>query len=146
MSKIKVLFLCIHNSARSQMAEAFLDKLGSGKFEVYSAGLEPGKLNPIVVEVMLEKGYDLSNKKTKSVREFVAQSFPLDYVITVCDESSAERCPIFPGKVVKEHWNFIDPSSFQGTKKEKINITRKIRDQIEERVVTWLQKIQSETK
>src|ERR1700740_2897250 len=97
--KHKVLFVCIHNSARSQMAEAFLSKYGSEFFEAESAGLEPGELNPNVIEVMKETGIDISKKETKSVFDLFSKGKMYNVVITVCDEASAERCPIFPGFV-----------------------------------------------
>ena len=94
---IKVLFLCIHNSARSQMAEAYMKKLGGNKFVVESAGLETGTLNPLAVEVMLEDGIDISQNKTKNVFDFFKEGRLYHYVVTVCDEASAAQCPIFPG-------------------------------------------------
>lgn len=98
MDKKRVLFVCVHNSARSQMAEAFLKKYRGEHFEVESAGLEPGKLNPIVVEAMKEVGIDISQNKTKSVFDFYKQGKQYDYVVTVCDESQSGACPVFPGK------------------------------------------------
>src|SRR3974377_1305833 len=95
--KKKVLFVCIHNSARSQMAEAFLNQICRETFEAQSAGLEPGKLNPVVVEAMKEVGIDISANRTKEVFDMVKGGKTFSYVITVCDEASAERCPIFPG-------------------------------------------------
>lgn len=97
MKKLRVLFLCVHNSARSQMAEAFLNHLAGDEFEAESAGMEPGVINPIVVEVMKEIGYDLSNNQTKSVADFFKQGRAYNYVISVCDLANAERCPTFPG-------------------------------------------------
>lgn len=141
MDKIKVIFICVHNSARSQMAEAFLKKYGGDKFEVTSAGLEPGILNPVVVEVMKEIGIDISNNKTKSVFDFYKNGNFFSYVITVCDESQAERCPIFPGVVKQTHWGFTDPSSFDGTFEEKKEKTRKVRDEIEIKIKQWLKEI-----
>ena len=125
-----MLFVCIHNSARSQIAEAFLKQIGSDRFEVESAGFEPGKLNPLAVEVMKEVGIDISGNKTKSVFGFFKQGRLYDYVITVCDESSSQQCPIFPGIVKRLHWSFADPSSFSGSNEEKLDQTRKVRDQI----------------
>ncbi|URA10962.1 arsenate reductase ArsC [Thermospira aquatica] len=130
MRKKRVLFVCVHNSARSQMAEAFLNRLGGEFFEAESAGLEPGKLNPYVVEVMKEIGYDISQNQTKSVFSLYKEGRMYDYVITVCDQEAAERCPIFPGRVERLHWSFKDPSSFQGTDEEKLDFTRKVRDEI----------------
>ena len=106
MDKIKVLFVCVHNSARSQMAEAFLKEIGGNKFQVESAGLEPGTLNSVVVESMKEIGIDISGNKTQGVFEIFKAGKNFHYVITVCDETSAERCPIFPGIAKRIHWSF----------------------------------------
>ncbi len=138
MDKKKVLFVCIHNSARSQMAEAFLKKYGGDRFEVESAGLEPGKLNPIVVGAMKEVGIDISKNKTKSVFDFYKQGKQYDYVITVCDESQSGACPVFPGKGERLHWGFQDPSSFTGSEGERLRKIRVIRKQIEDKVKAWL--------
>ncbi|MGE5847478.1 MAG: arsenate reductase ArsC [Ignavibacteria bacterium] len=97
MNKLKVLFVCVHNSARSQMAEAYLNKFGGDRFFAESAGLEPGKLNPLIVDVMKEEGIDISNKKTNDVFEFYKKGKFYSYVIAVCDKEAAKRCPIFPG-------------------------------------------------
>ena len=134
----KVLFVCIHNSARSQMAEAFLNKLGDGKFTAESAGIEPGTLNPIVIEAMLEAGLDISKNTCDSVERFIPRGEEFDYVITVCDETSAERCPTFPGATTRLHWGFPDPSGLQGTKEEKLNRTREIRDLIKAKIDQWI--------
>ncbi|MFZ5800407.1 MAG: arsenate reductase ArsC [Candidatus Omnitrophota bacterium] len=104
MDKKRVLFVCVHNSARSQIAEAFLKHLAGDKFEVESAGLEPGNLNPLAVEVMKEESVDISKNKTKSAFDFYKQGKQYDYVITVCDESQAKGCPVFPGKGHRLHW------------------------------------------
>ena len=138
MTKKKFLFICIHNSARSQMAEAFLNEYGAGKFEAESAGLEPDKLNPVVVEAMKEMGIDISANKTKSVMDFYKQGREYDYVITVCDEASAERCPVFPGPGKKLHWGFEDPSAIKGSYEDKLEGTRKIRDQIKDKVEQFI--------
>jgi arsenate reductase len=137
MTKKKVLFVCIHNSARSQMAEAFLNQLCGGDFEAHSAGLEPGSLNPIVVEAMREIGIDISAHRTKAVFDFVKSGESFAYVITVCDEASAERCPIFPGVTTRLHWSFPDPSAATGGREEKLAQTRVIRDAIKKRVQSW---------
>lgn len=143
MDKKKVLFICAHNSARSQMAEAFLKQMAGDRFEVESAGLEPGKLNPVVVEVMKEVGIDISQNKTKSVFDFYKQGKQYDYVVTVCDESQAERCPVFPGTAVTKrmHWGFDDPSSFQGTLGERTEKTRVVGEKIKQQVEQWLKTI-----
>ena len=138
MNKKRVLFICVHNSARSQMAEAFLRQLAGDKFEVESAGLEPGTLNPVVVEIMKEIGIDISGNKTKNAFDFYKQGKQYDYVITVCDESQSGACPAFPGGGERIHWGFEDPSSFIGTHKEKLKKTRKIRDKIKDTLEAWV--------
>ena len=122
------------------MAEAFLKKYGGDRFEVESAGLEPGKLNPVVVEAMKEAGIDISQNKTKSVFDFFKQGKSYDYVVTVCDESQAGACPVFPGTAVTKrlHWGFDDPSSFQGTAEGRLEKTREVRDKIKSRIIEWL--------
>jgi arsenate reductase len=135
--KAKVLFVCIHNSARSQMAEAFLNQICGDFFEAHSAGLEPGKLNPIVVEAMREIGIDISGNQTKAVFDMFKSGKLFQYVITVCDETSAERCPIFPGIAKRLHWSFPDPSGFQGSRDEKLARTREVRDTIKSKVEAW---------
>ena len=135
--KRKILFVCIHNSARSQMAEAWLNHFCGEFFEAHSAGLEPGTLNPLVVEVMQEEGIDISHKKTQSVFELLKKGILFSYVITVCDEASAERCPIFPGTGERLHWSFPDPSKATGTQDEKLKKVRQIRDLIKDRIEDW---------
>jgi len=135
--KKKVLFICIHNSARSQMAEAFLNDICGEQFEAYSAGLEPGKLNPIVVEAMQEFDIDISRNQTKAVFDMYKSGKNFAYVITVCDETSAERCPIYPGVTTRLHWSFPDPSVIQGTHEEKLAGTREIRDKINAKIGEW---------
>jgi len=141
MDKRKVLFICVHNSARSQMAEAFLKQMAGDSFEVESAGLDPGKLNPLAVEVMKEAGIDISQNNTKSVFDFYKQGKQYDYVITVCDESQAKGCPVFPGKGQRLHWGFDDPSSFTGSNEEKLVKTRVVRDAIKSKIEEWLKSI-----
>ena len=135
--KENVLFICIHNSARSQMAEAFLNHICGDHFEAHSAGLEPGKLNPIVVEAMREVGIDISRNQTKSVSDMSKSGKSFAYVVTVCDETSAERCPIFPGSTTRLHWSFPDPSALQGDHDHKLARTREIRDAIKAKVEQW---------
>jgi len=130
----KVLFLCVHNSARSQMAEAFLKKYGDGRFEAESAGLEKGKLNPFVVRAMAEAGIDISHNQTKSVFELFNAKRVYQIVVTVCSKEAAEKCPIFPGLSEKIHWPFPDPSTFTGSDDEIMDQVRSVRDQIEEAV------------
>jgi arsenate reductase len=135
--KKRVLFICIHNSARSQMAEAFLNQICGNEFEAHSAGLERGKLNPIVVEAMGEIGIDISKNATKEVFDYVKSGKMFAYVITVCDETNAERCPIFPGITKRLHWSFPDPSGFQGAHEQKLAKTREVRDMIKVKIENW---------
>jgi arsenate reductase len=135
--KQRILFVCIHNSARSQMAEAFVNTLCPEIFEAQSAGIEPGKLNPIVVQAMSEMGIDISRNPTKSTADFIRRGDIFHYVITVCDETSAERCPTFPGGAQRLHWGFPDPSSFTGTAEERLAGTRVVRDAIKARIEAW---------
>ncbi len=147
MTKGKVLFVCIHNSGRSQMAEALLRAIGGDQFEAESAGFEPGNLNPIVVAALQEIGIDISQAKTKSVFDLYKQGRMYQYVITVCDESNSERCPIFPGIIRQRmNWSFKDPSSFQGSPEEKLAQTREVRDQIKEKIEEFVKAELSETK
>ena len=139
--KKRVLFVCIHNSARSQMAEAFLNQICGEEFEAHSAGLEPGKLNPIVVEAMREIGMDISGNPAKAVFDMFKSGKIFAYVITVCDEASAEGCPIFPGVTRRLHWSFPDPSSMQGTHEEKLAKTREVRDTIKAKIEAWCAEI-----
>ena len=134
MEKIKVLFVCVHNSARSQMAEAFLNHLAGDRFEATSAGLEKGKLNPLAVKVMSEAGIDISGNQTKDVFDFYKNGRLFNYVVTVCDAANSERCPIFPGVSKTLHWSFEDPSSLTGTEDEKLEKTRMIRDEIKDEI------------
>jgi len=120
------------------MAEAFLKQLAGDMFDVESAGLEPGKLNPVVIEVMKEVNIDISKNATKSVFDFYKQGKQYDYVITVCDESQSGACPMFPGKGERLHWGFADPSGFQGTWENKLKLTREVRDHIKTKIKEWI--------
>ncbi len=126
-SKKRVLFVCTHNSARSQMAEGLLRHLYGDRYEVYSAGIQPGKLNSYAVAVMKEIGIDISSHRAKSVREFLGQRF--DYVVTVCDKAK-EQCPFFPGGVKYLHKGFEDPASYEGPHELKLEVFRRVRDEI----------------
>jgi arsenate reductase (thioredoxin) len=130
----RVLFVCIHNSARSQMAEAFLNQLAKGEYVAESAGIESGKLNPLVVRSMAEVGIDMSGNKAKTVADVLEQGRQYDVVITVCDAANAERCPVFPGNVKRLAWFFDDPSALQGSEEEKLVRIGEIREQIREKV------------
>ena len=132
-----VLFVCIHNSARSQMAEAFVNAECSGSLRAYSAGLEAGRLNPNVVEAMREIGHDIGGNATKTVDDEDVRAREYDYVVTVCDEASAEACPIYPTRGERLHWSFPDPSSFVGEPDEVLRHTREVRDAIAARVRAW---------
>lgn len=139
MKKKRVMFICIHNSARSQMGEAFLRHLAGDRFEVYSAGIEAGTLNPLVKRAMEESGISMEGHYAKKAQGYVDRGEQFDYVITVCDESSAERCPLFPGKHERLHWGLPDPSSIKGTDEEKLAGIRPIRDEIKKRVLGFLE-------
>lgn len=138
MKKSKILFVCIHNSARSQMAEAFVNHYCGDTFEAHSAGLEPGTLNPLVVEAMREAGIDISKNQTKSVDEILRAGHDFGWVVTVCDAASAERCPAFPSSAQRLHWGFPDPSALAGGKEERMAAVRNIRDSIGEKIQAWL--------
>ncbi len=133
----RILFVCIHNSARSQMAEAFLKRECMTDCIIESAGLEAGVMNPIVIEAMKEKGIDLSQKSSQSVDQVIASGKQFTHVITVCDDAAAEQCPFIPGMLSREHWSLLDPSGFVGTKDERLERTREVRDDIEKRVMKW---------
>lgn len=145
MEKVKVLFVCVNNSARSQMAEAFMNHLANDKFYAESSGFEPGKLNPYVVDVMKEIGIDISNNQTKSVFGLFKQGRIFHFVIAVCDALSAERCPIFPGVSKRLIWSFEDPSSFTGTNEEILAKTRLVRDKIKSEVENFINATQLST-
>ena len=144
-SKIRVLFVCIHNSARSQMAEAFLKLIGGDSFEVMSAGLELGKLNPLAVETMREVGVDISTNRVKSAFELYKYGFLFDYVITVCDGANAEKCPTFPGITQRIQWSFEDPSALNGTNAENMVAISRIRDEIKDYVKIFVEHTQFPT-
>ena len=131
---IKVLFICAHNSARSQMAEAWTRELCGDAVEAHSAGIEPGVLSPLGVEAMREAGVDISLKRTQSVFELFQRGELYQYVITVCDPATAERCPVFPGVTQRLAWNLADPAAFTGTHAERLAFTRTVRDEIRENV------------
>jgi len=135
--KPNVLFVCIHNRSRSQMAEGLLNHICGDVFEAHSAGLEPGTLNPVAVQVMREIGIDISGKQTKDVWDFVRSGKAFSHVITVCDDTSAERCPIFPGVTKRLHWSFPDPWRFGGTPEEQLAKTREVRDMIKAQIESW---------
>lgn len=142
----KVLFICIQNSARSQMAEAFFNKYTDENFKAFSGGLEVGEVNPLVIEAMEEKDIDISYNKAKSAFDFVKEGVLFSYVVTVCDESVSQKCPIFPGVRERIMMSFVDPSTFTGNKKEKLEKIRKVRDKIEKEVLDFIEYIKSGNK
>lgn len=142
---IKVLAICIHNSARSQMTEEYLRAECGDRIEVTSAGIEPGTLNPVVVELLKEDGIDISGKQTQSAFDLHADGRKFDYVIAVCDAEAAERCPIFPAEKKRLHWPFPDPSKATGTLEEKLAFIRPIRDQIKAKVAAFCHDLASGT-
>lgn len=137
MDTQRVLFVCIHNSARSQMAEAWLNHLYGERFAAESAGLEPGTLNPYAVRVMAEAGIDISQAKTKSVFDIYKAGSLFRFVVTVCDTEAAERCPVFPGVAQRMHWSFSDPSQAKGSDEEKMAQVRAVRDEIRAKIEEW---------
>ena len=146
-NKKRVLFVCIHNSARSVMAEAFINKFYGDKFEATSAGLEPGILNQNVVKVMSEIGIDVSQKQPQSVFELFKNSKTYHYTITVCDGASAEKCPVFPGINHRIHWSFEDPSKYNQdtyTEKEVFAKITEIRDSIKTQIDEWMISLEKE--
>ena len=132
--KKKVLFICVHNSARSQMAAALLKQICGEFFEADSAGLEPGSLNPLAVEALNEIGIDISENKTQAVFDVFKSGQLFAYVITVCSEAEAQGCPIFPGVTTRLHWAFEDPSKLGGRHEERLAATRGILEEIEHKV------------
>jgi arsenate reductase len=136
MSKTRVLFMCTGNTARSQMAEAFLRSYGGDRYEACSAGLEPLEINPLTIAVMEERGFDLSGQYAKGLKEFLGKVH-FGYLITVCDRAERE-CPTFPGMGIREFWPFEDPAAFEGTEDERLAKFREVRDAIEGRVREWI--------
>lgn len=136
----QILFLCTHNSSRSQMAEGLLRAQGSERYEVFSAGTHPRSVHPLAIRVMAELGIDISEAaghRAKGIEEFTHQP-PMDLVVTVCDEA-AEECPFFPSARRQEHWGFPDPSAAPGTEEERLAVFRQVRDRIAARIERWLQ-------
>ena len=131
---VNVLCLCVHNSARSQIAEAYFRKFGADLFQAESAGLEPGVLNPYVIRALREDGIDISGKKTQDVFELYKAGRTYTYVITVCSKEAADRCPIFPGMSRTLHWPFPDPSTFKGDDQSVMALVREVRDALRDKV------------
>jgi arsenate reductase (thioredoxin) len=127
----RVLFVCTHNSARSQMAEGMLRDLAGDRFEVHSAGTEATHVRPLAIRAMDEISIDISRQESKTLDRYLGESF--DYVITVCDEAN-EACPFFPGAKNRLHWSFEDPSQAEGSEEERLEVFRRVRDEIRERI------------
>jgi arsenate reductase len=142
MKKTKVLFLCTGNSARSQMAQAFLNRSAGDGFEAYSAGLEPKEIHPYTRRVMEELGFNLEGHTSKHLSEYMGKVH-FGYMITVCSDAD-EKCPsAFPGMGQRLHWAFEDPAAFHGTEEEKLAKFRQVRDQIERRIKGWVEGFES---
>jgi arsenate reductase len=133
--KKRVLFLCTHNSSRSQMAEGFLRHHGGKRFEVFSAGIIPSRVHPMAVEVMEERRIDITGHRSKSVDEFLGQSF--NYIVTTCDDAR-NGCPVFPGSGKRLHWGLEDPAAAEGSKRERLKVFRRVRDDLEELIRSHL--------
>jgi arsenate reductase len=129
--KARVLFLCTHNSARSQMAEGLLRHLAGDRFEAHSAGTEATHVRPLAIRAMEEIGVDISGQKSKTLEHYLGE--PFDYVITVCDDAN-EACPFFPGAANRLHWSLPDPSAAAGTEEERLKVFRSVRDGLRDRV------------
>jgi len=136
--KFRVLFICVHNSGRSQMAEAFLNALAGDRFHAESAGFRPTHIHPLVVEAMQEKGIDISKNETRSVFKVYQDGRLYDFVITVCEESSENECPLFPGVTTRLNWPFDNPEAFEGTHEERLIQVKRVRDEIRARVEAWI--------
>jgi arsenate reductase len=143
MNRIRVLFLCTGNSARSIIGAALLRKMAGDAFEVYSAGTRPKGINPYTVRVLEPLSIDLSSERSKNVAEYAGETF--DYVITVCD-SAAEVCPVFPGAPERIHWSFVDPAAVEGSDKEKLAAFDRTMREMQMRLVTFILVAKSESR
>jgi arsenate reductase len=141
MTKPNVLFICVHNSGRSRMAEGFLNAHCGEFFVAQSAGLEPGTVNPLAAEVMRELDIDITCNASQAVFDVWTRGPVFTYVISVCDESEAAGCPIFPGPAKRLHWSFPDPSKVEGTPAQKLQQVREIRDMIRARIEQWCDEV-----
>jgi arsenate reductase (thioredoxin) len=138
--KPRVLILCTGNSARSQMAEGLLRHIDGTRFEAFSAGTKPVGVNPLAIQAMREIGIDISMQRSKPVAEFAGQEFAT--VITVCD-NAAEQCPVFPGAPQRVHWSLPDPAAISGTEEEKLGAFRRVRDELERRILSFVNSVAS---
>lgn len=140
----RVLFVCVHNAARSQMAEALLRQLGGDRFIVESAGFEPAPISPLAIAAMREIGLDISGARAQAVFDLFREGRRYDYVITVCDAATSERCPIFPGFTKRLAWSFANPADFVGTDAERLEQTVIVREAIHNRIAAWLRELEAE--
>jgi len=131
----------VHNSGRSQMAEAFLKALAGDRFQVESAGFSPTRIQPLVIKAMHEAGVDLSKNQTRSVFKLYQEGKLFDYVITVCEESAENQCPLFPGVTRRLNWPFDNPEVFEGTHEERLEQVKRVRDEIRARIEVWVQEL-----
>jgi arsenate reductase len=136
MGTPRVLFLCTGNSARSQMAEGFLRHYAGDRYEIHSAGLEPRPVNPLAIQAMSEVGIDISGQRSKAVADYLG-IVHFGYLITVCTDAE-RQCPIFPGVSVRLHWAFDDPAAAEGTEEQRLEVFRRVRDEIDARIRAWL--------
>lgn len=143
---LKVLFVCVHNSARSQIAETYLNDLGKELFIAESAGLEKGKLNPYVVKAMGEEGYDISGNDVNKVFDYYKEGRRYSYIIKVCDEINGQRCPVFPHALKDIYWNLPDPALFKGTEEEILYQIRQLRDDIKGKVLDFIERYEAYAK
>ena len=143
VKKKKVLFVCVHNSFRSLMAEAWFNQICGDEFEAQSAGLEPGEIHPLAIEAMREVGIDISHKRARRVFDIWKEGQAFGYVVTVCSEAErkARACPIFPGVTVKLSWPFSDPSRFEGSEAARLEQTRQVRDAIKAKIEAWCDEV-----
>ncbi len=139
-NKTRVLFMCVHNSCRSQMAEAFLRELAPDRFEAFSAGLEATTVDPLAIEAMAERGIDISGARAKDLSEFLGKVH-FGFVITVCERANRECPKTFPGMGTRLHWPFPDPDAVQGDPDERLPVYREVRDAIEMRIREWLDEL-----
>ena len=139
VNPVRVLVICVHTRSRSQMAEEYIRKFGGDQVMVESAGIEPGQLNPVVVELLRRDGIDISGKQTKSVFDLHAEGRAFDYVVAVCSPEAKEQCPVFPAEKERLHWPFSDPSAVTGTFEEKLKAVAPIRDQIRDAARTFVE-------
>ncbi|MBN1785470.1 MAG: arsenate reductase ArsC [Candidatus Methanofastidiosa archaeon] len=137
--KKKVLFICVHNSARSIIAESLLNSMAGHRFAAESAGLNPTEVHPLTIEVLKEEGIDVSDHKTKSVFDIFKEGRLYNAVITVCEKSKEAKCPIFPGVAYRDHWPFEDPLNFEGTYEERLENMRKVKEDIRKRLNSFIE-------